>query len=272
MADEKLYLAERDLRRRRIRRRARIILLILLLVAFLGGGGWLIFRSPVFRVQSVEVRGTERMSPETVRNFADGLAAKSFWGRILGTGHLWTWGRRIADDDLRMLPNAKSLRIETSYRNRTITIAVEEREPYGIWCFRSDELPACFWFEADGTLFEPAPEAEGGLIRVVGDHAQREVSLGTTVLSGVFMENLRSVFRVIEASSLAVREVRYEDPELQEVRLVTYGGPELLFSLRFPAENTISVIEQLVARGGNGTAFKDLKYVDFRVENRAYYQ
>ena len=117
-------------------------------------------------------------------------------------------------------------------------------------------------------LFEQALNAEGALVRTVRDYSRSPISLGQRVLPANFFVNLRSVFDALDLGGIHAREVALSDIELQEVEVRTFEGPRILFSIRFPAENTLSVIKSLKEK----VNFAALENLDFRVENRAYYR
>jgi len=87
-----------------------------------------------------------------------------------------------------------------------------------------------------------------------------------------------SVFDVLKASGIAPKEIRLNDLTLQEIEVDTYAGlpteasaktgPKLYFSLRFPSSNYLPVIQKFLSKPD----FGKLQYLDFRVENRAYYK
>lgn len=111
-----------------------------------------------------------------------------------------------------------------------------------------------------------APAAEGNIIHVVHDHAQADPGLGGIALAARFVPAITSIFRILDASEVPIKEVRIDDLSLEEVVVETYSGVRLLFSLRFGADSALPVLRSL------GSKLKNLEYVDFRVENRAYYK
>ncbi|MEK7077437.1 MAG: hypothetical protein AAB967_04385, partial [Patescibacteria group bacterium] len=74
--------------------------------------------------------------------------------------------------------------------------------------------------------------------------------------------------RVLGEAGVNWKEVRLNDLRLQEVEARVYGGPRMRFSMRFPADNALGVIQSLMAK----PEFPRLEYLDFRVERRAYYK
>jgi len=144
-----------------------------------------------------------------------------------------------------------------------------------------EESARCFWFDEDGVIFERAPDAEGSVIRIVHDYSQEHLGPGSTILPARFVPNLFSIFRVLAASGVGVAEVRLDDLDLEEIRVATYDGlpagqvgPTLYFSLRFPADNALAVMRSLTGGSSSSIAagLHKLEYIDFRVENRAYYK
>ena len=67
---------------------------------------------------------------------------------------------------------------------------------------------------------------------------------------------------------MAIQEARVRDLALQELEMRTAGGTRLFFSLRFPATDTAEVMQTLL----RSTSSREIDYIDFRVERRAYYQ
>lgn len=126
----------------------------------------------------------------------------------------------------------------------------------------------CYWFDSRGVVYDKALAVEGSLIPDLDDYSGRDIAFGKTVVPEEFVQNLFSIFNVLYESRVGVREVALKNLELQEVEVSTYDGPTIYFSLRFPASSTIAVLSSLMKT----PEFKTYQYVDFRVENRAYYR
>jgi cell division protein FtsQ len=88
--------------------------------ALIAGAAWL-YRSPYFRVETVEVQGTQRMSDRTI------VAAADLLGRSMLTADLAAAQRAVYQ-----LPLVSSVRIERDWPS-TVRIIVEERRPWGTW-------------------------------------------------------------------------------------------------------------------------------------------
>ena len=242
----------------------------------------------------------------------DVFARHHGWLGVLGVHNMLAWPTTVSSSDLALDPRLSSATITKSYFARTVTLSVTERQPVAVWCFMpsetadkpdggttsivgtSLEMPSssvgtsspvavpsastpsvaiadsesCYWFDETGFLFERAFDAEGNLLLAAHDYSQKDPGLGQTILPIRFVPNLLSVFAILQASGLRLKEIRLNDIGLEELRVTTYNGPDIYFSLRFPADDTLSILNNLTAKPGFGT----LQYVDFRTQDRAYYQ
>lgn len=276
MADVKLYLAERDERRQKHRRKFRIGASIALVFVLLVGSLWFLFRSPFVAVGEVRVSGNARLTQDEVEQAIIGaFGSRSFFARTFGLGHVLAWPGYVIVDRPDFLPEVERIELTRNILARRIDIAVREREPAGIWCLERKEPVQCFWFAQDGALYAPAPEAEGSIIHTISDHASEGVGLGKSPLPPDEMERLMEVLGVLSGAGLNIQDVRYENPALQELRVATYDGPSLYFSLRFSLVYAAEALRTLLdddAKGKLRPAFSALNYIDLRVENRVYYQ
>ena len=186
----------------------------------------------------------------------------------MGLDNVFAWPEEFSKEDLADLPAISSIEIERRIFDRKISVAVEERERVGIWCFSEVEPKRCFWFDPNGILFMEGYFAEGNLIPLLEDHSREPLALGDRALEARFLPNLVSIFSALDSIRLSIREVRLSDLGREEVEAYTYEGPKLLFSLRFPAAgvpDAIRAVEKI-------TALSKLQYIDFRVENKVYYK
>ena len=288
MKGSRTYLTDLPKRRRRQRVVAWALSLFILLCLCYWGITWLLFRSPLFRVSAVKFEGVSTVSEADVQGLIDrAIFHQTGWrSRVPIIGRMFSWPDRLTQDDLSFLPRLKEVVIRKDYLRRSIMVRVTERDPAGIWCFAgthgattttatSAELSAsfrCGWFDGDGILFERAPRGEGSLIQSVDDYSGNDFRIGSMVLPVQFMPNLISILSTMRSSGVNVKEIRIEDLNLEEVKATTYDGPDILFSLRFPAEDALPVLQSLFTASTSSVAFKNLHYIDFRVEHRAYYK
>lgn len=295
MSDVNAVLRDRDETRRRRRRLMHGILGCLVAFGIVLGAAWVGIRSPMFNIKNITVIGNHAADPDDIIRVMKVLATSGSRIRhYIGSENMLLWPDSARAEALRLLPQVKRVVVEKNYNDRTILLRVEERQAYGIWCLvraqtnadqhegevagdaRDDlrdesENPRCFWFDQEGIIFRPAPFSEGSIIPVISDASQDELRIPSAVLPNAFLENLFSIFRVLRSSGVRAREIRLDDLNLRELTVKTFDGPELYFSLRFPADAALVEMKSLF--GSDATSsFANLLYIDFRVENRVYYK
>jgi hypothetical protein len=262
--------AARDRRTRRIRR----VLLLASFILFLVFVAWLVIRSPLFRIRSFAIQGAEQYSETEIVTLLEGtIFGDSSIKHILGFRNMLIWPPELSEDDMAMYPLLRSVSIEKDYPRRSIVVRVSERVPLAIWCYLKTDPLRCVWFDSEGVILERSLSVEGNLIRRISDSSQEPRVTHSLILPAQFVSNLFSILSVLDRSKLPVGDIRLEDLTLQEVRVKVRGGPELMFSLRFSSHAALSVLNSLRAgENMHGKKFSELQYVDFRVENRAYFK
>jgi hypothetical protein len=289
------YVSDRKKKRKRIRAYFFVTVGLLVLYGIFFATQWVIVRSPLFRVDQVVVQGNSAVASADVITLAEASAPADgdVFRAALTFKNMLLWPDAIPQKELQMIPQLASANISKDFFSHTITITVTERTPFGIWCFSaptgvmSAVPPAsvtstgatsfggatntnapCYWFDNTGILFEKATETQGSLIYVVYDSAQNPRGLNQKVLADEFLPNFISVLDVLRESGLGVRAIELNDLSLQEVDALTANGPEIYFSLQFPADEYLPVIQKLMLQ----PSFDGLKYIDCRTQNRLFYK
>ncbi len=267
------YLSERE---RRIRsRRRRLFFMYISGIVGLGiiGIVWVVRYAPIFDVKHIVVEGNAYVSSDAILAVARTFALGSFWGKLLGIERIFAWPEG-KEARLAFLPAVAEFTLSRSFRSQTVYIVVKERVPRGIWCLI--QTRGCWWFDSKGILFARTLDGEGGLLNTVHDYSGRTLGVGMPVLQDSLMANLLTIFEVLRANGVPSQEVRLENQESEEVQVITYNGPRLYFSLRFPLGRGAQVMKEIFSdtrsSSGGFPPLKNLEYVDFRVENRVYYK
>lgn len=274
-----------DRRKKRARRRA-YLFTALGLVALYGiffATQWVILRSPLFQVDHVVVQGNSAVSSTDVIALAESgaLSGHNLFRDMLTFDNMLLWPSAIPQSELQLIPQLASARIAKDFFTHTITITVTERAPFGIWCFSappagdistssvatSTNRP-CYWFDSTGTIFEKAGETQGDLVFTTYDRAQSPRGLNEKILPDEFLSNFISIMNVLRASGLGVRDIELNDLSLEEVNVQTANGPTIYFSLQFPSDEYLPVIQKLMLQPD----FSKLQYIDCRTEHRVFYK
>jgi len=122
---------------KRVRRSRYFILISILgiICVFVVLGAWVIFHSRLFSIQDINISGNERVSQEEIAAFLKSrILEEAFWKHVLGFQNILVWPKKLTEDDLKFLPQLKSIEIEKRFRERKVNVQVKERKPFGIWC------------------------------------------------------------------------------------------------------------------------------------------
>jgi len=289
------YISDRKKKRARARAYLFIAIGLIVLYGLFFVTQWTILRSPIFRVDHVVVQGNNVIASADIVSLAESSAAPghSFFRGALTFENMLLWPNAIPQKELQLIPQLASATISKDFFSHTVTITVTERQPFGIWCFSAspgagtltamtpasssgateqsvsaDANAPCYWFDDTGTIFEKAGDTQGNLILVTYDRAQSPRGLNQTILPEEFLPNFISIMNVLRESGLAVQAIELNDLSLQEVDVLTSNGPTVYFSLQFPADEYLPVIQKLLTQSN----FDKLQYVDCRTENRLFYK
>jgi hypothetical protein len=276
-------------RRQKRRRTFKLVVSVVVAVGVVAFVVWLFLWSPVFRVDRVVAEGNVSVPEAKIVALAQTAFAQSHYGlHFLGARNMLAWPSSVASTVLAQEPELASATLEKDYGAHEIVLSVVERKPLAIWCVMGQSvsgtisaaavsgtvaigsLPdeSCYWFDETGTVFAPTFDTEGDLLSAVHDYSEADLTLGGKILPERFTQNMLSILSVLRASGLRLKEVRLNDIGLEEIQATTYDGPDVYFSLRFPADGTLTALQNLMAKSG----FGKLQYVDFRTEGRMYYQ
>lgn len=249
---------EKQLRRKRLFFRLKLYFVCggagLLLLALL-----VLLRGPFFQIQEVEIRGLKSFRSEEFFVKLHDAAIGDFLTGLLGPKNYLVWLKKIQYNH----PAILKMTLERDFWKRRLVFNVEEREPYGIWCFPAgaEREESCHWFDAAGVLFKKAPLTEGFEIYKVRDSDSNSDADPPAA-------DVLKILTVLSERKIALKQINL-DRKKQEASAVTQEGAKIIFSLRFDVTATlISALDTVVKKVG----FKNMEYLDLTVENRIYYK
>lgn len=230
-------------------RKVKIVVFSLIVILLVAGGIYIFWFTELPDIKDISVEGAVLTDVSSLND--------SVGENIL----LWDAPSYLAD-----LPQIKSVDVDKNFIKRSVSVKVSERDKDVIWCL--EEKSECFWIDESGVVFTGASNPTGSLIvKVVRDYTERSLSLGDTVLPEDLLVNLRKIFSLVGDLNLSVDEVRIDDLKFKEATAVVVSGPEIYFSLTFDPSFGQGVLDSL----SNSSDWGVIRYVDLRVENRAYY-
>ncbi|MBI2013121.1 MAG: hypothetical protein HYS88_01605 [Candidatus Colwellbacteria bacterium] len=228
----------------------KFFLFLFLLGLIAAGVVYLIWFTPAFQIQVIEVNGGTPAQQEILKQKTN--------------NNLLFWKPPINQSDY---PHIAKLEVKRNFFERKIVVNLEERQKEIIWCL--EKTQQCLWVDGTGFAFTSAPFTTGTLVevKVVRDYSERVVKIGENTLPPKNFANLASAMNALRELNLPVEEVKIENIDYKEVTADLSSGPDIYFSLLFDPGFARDVVEKLKASGEWNT----LRYLDLRVENRAYY-
>lgn len=226
--------------------------------------------SPIFQIAQINIYdGTSDVPIRTsdVLILTDDLkiyfANQSKLTGFLGAENILIWNNKI-EDFLKQNSQFVGLSIKRNFLKREVKINFQKRERFGVWC-----QSECVWFDKRGVAFEKAPKIEGEMIFRVEDFSEKELMIGDKIMEESLFANLLKIFSILEQSDVGIRTLVIKNLSLQEAAVESENPsiPKIYFSLRFDPAFTMAAINSLKEYGLN-----KIQYIDFRVENRAYYK
>jgi len=236
-----------DERTERLRRhiRWRRILIFLGLVAAIAGAVAL-YRSPLLRVQEVQVIGTANLTPEQITDLAD-LEGASMFNAPLGDAE----ARIVA------LPLVKGVDAKLDWPNKA-RIEVIERTPWGYWALAGTS----YVIDAEGVVLPDIKPSEGApVIHDTGDPARLSpgdrVDADAVALAQVLLQSV--------PEQLALNIVQLEYTPASGLSLVTDANYRVVMGDSQNVDYKLAVwrtIEEEIGRGAMADHVLDLRFGD----------
>ena len=262
------YLSEKQIRKRNFFLKLKIygglFIFFILIIAVL----YFIIYSTILKVVKIEIEFNAdsaelEQNNKIIDDFKIFLLNQSKFASLLGTDNIISWTgdiniKKFLDEN----PLIEDLQIKKDYLSRQIVFKIKKQEKFGIWC--SEE---CWWFDKSGKIFEKAPKTEGEMIYKVNDFSNRQLAIGSQIIEKNLFDNLLKIFNVIGKAGLNIKTLYLRDLVLQEISVEFPEIPKIYFSLRFDPSFALNAIQKFKKE----EIFKKIKYIDFRVENRIYY-
>ncbi len=243
---------------------------MVLVVMFTTGVAYLILYSELFKVADFEIEGVRLENNK--RTVMSALAMQNIHSRavlgILGDDNtlFWALGEKDEAVNRHILPTVGKVQIDVNLLKRSVHIAIEEKQLFGVICASENE---CYGFDESGFVFARAPRVEGSLIVKIEDPNERPLVLGEMFLSRPhWLRNMFDVLNTVEESGLPLTALVLRDLQLQEWEATLPSGLVLYFDFNNVPEDLNAVLASL----GEQVNFSRLKYLDFRVPNRIYYK
>lgn len=269
------------------------IVFLLALIFFVAGGG--VSHNARWRVEQVDVRGTQAVDREAVRAFVfERLAGNYFF--VYARNNSFLFPARAIEADIResflRIGHAEVTKVDP----HTIAVAVVERKPYALWCGNEVppemyELAYCSFVDETGFVFDYAPVFSEGVYaelygvlegvvegRVLGARFPKEQFVFLRALEKEMQREVGEVLRMVVAGEgeyrvIMKKSARYPTLSGVELRIKQGGTPETLtknilaaLAVQFP-----DATKAISGKPAGTESKKKLEYIDLRFGNKIFF-
>lgn len=140
-------------------KRATGVFAVVLTLVLLGGAGYAAYRSPLFEVSNVEVRGNTDVSTQAIIDRA-ALEGERMFNADLAA----------AQRAIYAIPLLSSVRLEREWPN-TVVIHVEERQPWAVW----EQGGVSYTIDREGVVIGTTPPPDGSAVIVSSEIGSRQL-------------------------------------------------------------------------------------------------
>lgn len=239
------------------------IVLILISVAI-----YAVFHADFLKVGEISVEGNRLLESNTVTDaVAEAIANNSRIASILGRNHIWFWVFTPKKLLFSSPTELKSVSIRSGFLNSRVIISVEERSVVHIVCKKEEK--ACYGITGDGLVFAQIPEVKGSLILQIEDISSGTIAVGDKYFENeAFLKRVNETTVILESHGFVPALIRVGDHALYEWEAIFPSGVAMYFSGMFVPKNLPLILDEL-RKNGDITKYR---YIDFRVEDKVFYQ
>ena len=245
------------------RRRSMLFLMCLIFLIVLG---YILFFSPIFKIQAIEISGNKEVEAEEIKNNFN-------YGNIFLITE-----NEVKNDLIKKIPKISDVEIKKNLIKRSVKLTIKERERLGIACQISEQetenneqVGDCFYIDKKGVIFEDAPQTSGSLILLIKDYSQREFYLGKEIFEQRIVDFISQVRQSLSLEiDLMILDFNILSFPAKDLKVMTNEDWYIIFDLEGDIKNQLlslkAALEEKIQEREN------LEYVDLRIENRIYYK
>lgn len=239
--------------------------------------------SSIFQVKNIVVSGNEKMQNKDIQDFifanvGQKIVSMGNWRLESGSIFLVDY-KKLNKEILNNFPVIESVEISKK-PPQTLTIEIIERKPLGAFCGSSVAVPEnnpslakeeCFSIDQNGIIFEPLSEVSENMIIVRKPLDLKQMLTGEKVVT----ENIMSMILKIERNlkdnlQINIEEAIISNPLRLDIK--TNEKWQIYFDLDSDVDMQITKMNLLLTNEISTDARKNLKYIDLRFKDKAYYK
>ncbi len=247
-----------------LRKRGVIFLWVLFLLLILS---YVIFLSPIFKIEQIKISGNEVVSNQEIIQSLDKFRFKNLLGFFNYDNLFLVTEKRLNQAIIGDLHRISEIKLSKRIFKKTVTLTVTERKEAGIFCKQK-----CYYIDNSGVIFETAPETSGVLILTIKDEAPGEVQEGKKVIDQQLIEKFFNVQNYLtQRLNLKALDFVINSDTFKNVKVNTNEGWYILFDQSGDFEKQLQALELSLAQAVKEDR-TNLEYIDLRVDKRVYYK
>jgi hypothetical protein len=230
-------------------------------------GGILVF-APFFRVQSVAIQGNAAITTDSletvVRNMLNGKSKM-----ILSNDNMFFLSTEGLEQAIQQaFPRIANIHVERSFPHG-ITITMEERHEWGIWCpgIALPTAATCYHINEESILLDPVDTLGEDVIFV--DRRSNLPKAGDQMLPDGVFTMMKTMLVGLDGLAIKVQQIMLGD-EGGHISIETQEGWKILVDDRTNAHSALENLGLLLEKELKNRA--DLEYVNLQFKDKVFYK
>lgn len=241
----------------------------------LAGAVYLLFFANLLDLRSIDVSGAEIIPAAELKAAAESWLDAKFLGVARSRDLLFISSEKLGSELAAGFPRIDAVEVKKEFPHG-IKISITERKPAGIWCLPAQAgFPAsgkCFFFDENGIAYAEAGQSSGFLILTVADYQDKEIALGSPVVSEEWLNNIMVAKETLPKIGIDVAEFTIPSGSFDEFDAKTAQGWKIMFSNSTDVAKQISSLNVLLRDKLSASKKAALQYIDLRIQDRIYYR
>lgn len=243
---------------------------------------WLIFFSPLFAIEKINLEAENDFSTEKFSVYFDEFLEREsskFIPRFLPSqalplnkkNFLFLNQKKLKEDFLNKHLEIEKIEINLDIRQKTLNIVLQKRNPIVLWCFQ-EESGDCYFLDRQGVVFTKAPEVFGFLIPKIMTPVISEAILRKKVLSPEVILKIKEIFTLLKGTIVNLEYFEIKTDTISPfIKGVCREDWYFLLDFNIPTAESIMILLEFFKKNPQ-IKIKELEYVDLRYLPKIYYQ
>ncbi|MBI2054886.1 MAG: FtsQ-type POTRA domain-containing protein [Candidatus Sungbacteria bacterium] len=243
---------------------------VLILLGLLYLGAYKLLRLPYFQIMDIKIEGLIMIPESDIRKFMESGLSGDKWHLIPKSNILFFSPRSASIALGKAYPAVREVTIKKIFP-REVSVAIQERTLFAIYCARSGEVESCFFMDRDGVLFRQSPNIQGTLILKFASDAASP-SLGASIFTPEEIVKFESWLEEFKNKvGLRVSSFQFKQNSPKDIWLGTDGGFYVIVTKDSEPSKTAEIVKTVLDNEVKNNRAK-LEYIDARFGNKVFYK